>query len=203
MQQFTQITGENRWASVARLFAEGWFEPVSDDDVFELYTLAQILDTLEADLGYSLQHFGLIRQNRSRIVELHKEGNPSRINVYFDQSPATALGISSRYSNIAQSYVSIKAASRRPDITLEKVDNSDRSVLLIEVKKTEDDAYQRDSIYKVFGYLYDFADLWQSDCLQALLIFPKYIEKTLDAPSTMELMCADDRDRLRTALSSF
>lgn len=167
---------EDRWQSVLRLLRKGWLEPISGDDLFELYTLVLILVVLEHDRGWGAPKPGLIRRGRRQVAIFNPASMGVCVEVYFDQSPATQFDVSSAYSNILAAYHGIQGARRRPDIIV-RVHLSGEIVrtVLFESKNTEEAGYKRASVYKVLGYLKDFEALWGVSVDQtpkACLVFP-------------------------------
>lgn len=190
-----------RWYALLMLLATGWLEPVSDDDIFELYVLALVLDVLanECDLGIPVE-YGLVRANRRHVARF--DANGTDLLVHFDISLARILKRGGRYSATVASYDGITGAERRPDIVLTRQGADERRVLLIEVKRSDDGRYLSDSIYKVFGYLYDFEG---SDVdLDAVLAVPESVGPIqAGTPSAVTIVSGDDRPALTAALQRF
>jgi hypothetical protein len=73
---------------------------------------------------------------------------------------------------------------RRPDLAIEAGRPGHRRWLLVEVKRTVDPTYIADSVYKVLGYLADFAPALQgSPEPQALLLVWRLPSATSRAPA--------------------
>lgn len=196
-QLFEYSVLEDKWALISKLIGIGWLAPIEDDDLFELYLLALILDLLENEHGYSVQAVGLLRHRRAEIARLTRPSDNSTVTVYFDQSPTEAFGIRSNYKQVIDSYSGLTGAERRPDLMLCKNDQQGTRYLIVEAKHATSPVYQRDSIYKVFGYLYDFRELWAKDLSiqpHALLVFSHEVKKINDLPSDLAVCSGDDRE---------
>ena len=181
------------------LLAVGWLEQISDDDLFELYVLVIVLDVLSDELGLGNPvEYGLLLRERRYVAAF--EGTAGTVRVFFDQSPATALGIPGRYTAVRDAHLGISGAERRPDILVEfdPVDPALASTrILVEVKKTTDGRYLSDSIYKAFGYLYDFQALWAGGTgpnPKIVLVVPEGVSSR-EGVSVPEMMIASAGDR--------
>lgn len=152
-QLFEDALEETKWESILKLLHRGWLEPVKDDDLFELYALMKILDALKNDLSFGEPtSLGLIKQNRRQIATF-KRPDGLLASVYFDQSPVELFDASSQYKNILSAYEGFTARSRRPDITVKfQLFNQRERIIFFECKKSEDEKYSRDSVYKALGF---------------------------------------------------
>lgn len=195
-----------RWHAILMLLAVGWLEPISDDDLFELYSLVLVLDVLSNELGLGAPiEYGLMLRDRRHVAGF--ETPTGRIRVFFDQSPTTALGVISRYAAVREAHQGLIGSERRPDI-LVTFDPSDVTAvpaqILIEVKKSTDGRYLSDSIYKAFGYLYDFQSLWAPlhRNPKLILLVPEGVSPKADVtiPEVM-VISADDRAGLARGLA--
>jgi hypothetical protein len=159
--QFFDVLMESKWSSIAALIGKGWTAPVKSDDLFELYSLVRVLDCLKQSGRFgNIERYGLIRFNRSEIVKF-KRDDGAVLSVYFDQSFATIVHkYSSNYQNILTSHGFQNISPRRPDMILKFEKSGVEKYLIIECKETDNEKYIRDSVYKCFGYLYDFKAVW-------------------------------------------
>ena len=203
---YESVAREGRWESIAGLIRAGWFEPIPDDDLFELFVLMKVLSTLRDRLNFGEPYeLGLIRSGRREVARFRR-ADGVRADVYFDQSPAEVFGFDrSLYKAILASYENLSGRMRRPDITVKfSVPNREKR-LLIECKRTDDDGYRRDSVYKVLGYLKDFSELWSGShqSLKAVVVFPESIRLKDASIETGELglVAGDDDARLAELLS--
>ena len=203
------LESANRWQITRDLVATGWLSPIDPDDLFELYVLTLTLDVLERDLDFVATGWGLIRAGRSEVASLDRSTDGCRAKVHFDQSPDSISDASSRYRDLTKNHLGIEGRGRRPDVVVRLVGdgpNADRW-LLIEVKKSSDGQYVRDSLYKVFGYVYDFAPLFTGEQLtdgpSAVLVFPSGVHRKGEPSSAIRLISGDDRARLAEALREF
>ena len=138
-RRYEMETSDNqaRWFSVLSLLAVNWLEPVSDDDLFELYVLILALDLLSDELGFGEPvEYGLVTSRRGHIAMFQSEHQAVR--VYFDQTPATVLGISTEYGQVFAQHRGMSGGERRPDILVVAERGSETRLVLIEVKKTQD-----------------------------------------------------------------
>ncbi len=187
------------WYSVLALLAVNWLEPISDDDLFELYVLVLTLDVLSAELGFGEPtEFGLLIPGRKHVAAFEKEDRT--LAVHFDQALAGIIRAPSAYGNVVRGYVGISGSERRPDIVIVAGAGEARRVVLIEAKRSSDGGYISDSIYKVFGYLYDF----RSDIVpaKAILVIPSGVEQ-IEAPSADQqllIVSVDARESFVRAL---
>jgi len=78
--------------------------------------------------------------------------------------------------------------------------------LLVECKRSDDDGYRRDSVYKALAYLRDFTALWTETRQRpkAIVVFPGSLElknRNGRGESDLVLVGAEDRDRMVGLLS--
>lgn len=194
---------EARWHALLMLLAVGWLEPVDIDDLFELYSLVMVIDVISQELGFGdPDEFGLVLPGRKQVASFDRDCGT--LKVFFDQSPSAAIGVRGRYRDVVRSHRGVTGSERRPDIilTLER-EGEPRRTLLVEMKKSRDGTYISESIYKVFGYLYDFADCWPvpSEKPKALLLIPEGVEQVAPSPGVV-VATADDRHAIARALSA-
>lgn len=185
----------NRLEALMKFIQVGWFAPVSDDDLYELYILFLLMDIIENDLGYGEPiEYGLLDPKRDHVAKFGVGGD--EIFIFFNQSPTTAFSAKSEYINVTRAWSGISSSSRRPDILLlVKGSNGRTKKVLIEVKRTDDGPYTRDSIYKVFGYLHDFRTMWADTTPPyAILVFPDHIRPTSEVVG-FELLLASSTYR--------
>jgi hypothetical protein len=203
-REYTSVFELPRWAYVLNLIQAGWLEPIRDDDIFELYTLIRLVDILSERLGFSTtSRLGLIMSGREEIVRLDRQEDGASVRIYFDQSPVTIFGVQSAYRALLANYEGFNPTSRRPDISLRFSLPDGHRVLLIECKDTTDDGYTRDSAYKAFAYLSDFAELWSKNQDQApkvIVVFPTNVIEKTQMIAEIVLVGADDSPRLATVL---
>lgn len=152
-----------RWNILLQLLQRNWLQPTHDDDLCELFVLSEVISVLAEDLGFGEPlHYGLLGSQVEPAAILQKD--QVRVSVYFDRAPTSVIGGEYRYRQLASRYEGVDARERRPDVlvVVENAENA-RRLLFIEVKNTSSSGYVRDSIYKVFGYLHDYADAFSSD----------------------------------------
>lgn len=208
--EFDATVNQNKWESILRLLLRGWIEPVSDDDLFELYILVMVLDVLETEAGYGQPfQYGLIKSKRREVARFRRASDGAEVDVYFDQSPKTILGTSSEYMNIINQYDQFTGSPHRPDILLRfRLPDGTIRHLVIEVKQTNDPQYMRDSIYKALAYLKDFAELWKSAATQSpktILAFSQAMSRkraSTDTGRDLVIISPGERTRLASLLES-
>ncbi|MHC2276937.1 hypothetical protein ACVME8_003548 [Bradyrhizobium diazoefficiens] len=196
-----------KWKHIVTLLSANWLSPVSDDDLFELYALALVLDVLEHECGFGPPvEFGLNVSGRSHVARFQKQAEA--ICVFFDQSPVSFLNAPSRQLEILDAHEGMRPHPRRPDITIVHSNgaSSHNRVHFVEVKKTSDGSYISDSLYKAFGYLKDFAALWRSTDAnpKVTLLVPENVSFKGGDLSTLEVVFVSSMDRngLRQVLTT-
>jgi hypothetical protein len=186
-----------RWKHIVTLLSANWLSPVSDDDLFELYVLTFVLDLLQHECGFGLPvQFGLNAAGRTHIARFEK--GESSVHVFFDQSPTKFLEARSVQLELLDAHEGVRPVPRRPDIVVVHNSGSVRRVLFVEVKRSTDGSYVSDSIYKAFGYLTDFADLWSSSAAnpKVALIVPENVSlKTSKNVHDIEVVLVSSMDR--------
>ena len=188
-----------KWYTTMSLLAVNWLEPVSDDDLFELYVLVLALDVLSDELGFGEPiEYGLVTSRRSHVA-LYQD-HCRRIRVYFDQTPAAVLGLSTEYGQVFAHHRGISGGERRPDILIVAEGEDAARLILIEMKKTADGRYISDSVYKMFAYLYDFRDTaGVGGTVKAVLVVPGGVSPAPDAPAGREVFVVSGDDRTGVA----
>ncbi|GEL42918.1 hypothetical protein [Methylobacterium flocculans] len=194
-----------RWSLMLQLLRSNWLEPVSDDDLFEIYGLSTVLSVLSEDLGLGEPvHYGLLGSTLEPAATYRMVD--ATVRVWFNRTPGRVLGITSRYATVNATYSGLGGFDRRPDIMLVLERGLDRRTFLVEVKNAGTKAYLRDSVYKVFGYLHDYAQVFADRPTDlAALYVPEGMVGFLgteEAASGMTIVCEGDRPRLASALRS-
>jgi hypothetical protein len=190
-----------RWQHIIELLTVNWLAPLSDDDLFELYALVLVLDVLEHDLGLQPPtQYGLAAPGRDHIALFEHGAN--RVRVFFDQSPASALGYPSYQLTILAAHDGVRGVPRRPDLVVVCDGAQGRRVAFVEVKKTADSGYISDSVYKALGYLSDFRAIWAGipSNPKIVVLFPEAIApKTATKIAEQEVILASSADRATVA----
>lgn len=188
-----------RWYNILALLAVNWLEPVSDDDLFELYILVLTLDLIADELGMGEPvEYGLVTRGRGYVAMF--ENSHRTIKVFFDQTPSAVLKLNTRYTGVIKGHRGLTGGQRRPDIILVSESGDGQRIALVEMKKSSDGRYLSDSVYKVFAYLFDFGHLI-ADRLRAVLVVPTGVTYLHDGnPPAVVVASGDDRPGLAQAL---
>ena len=183
------------WYTVLSLLAVNWLEPVSDDDLFELYVLVLALDLLTDELGFGEPvEYGLVTSRRGHVALFENEHQ--KVQVYFDQTPAAVLGIPTEYGQVFAQHRGLSGGERRPDILVVAQREDEKRLVLIEMKKSADGRYISDSVYKVFAYLYDFrGTAGAGRTVKAVLVVPSDVSAAPSAPPDRTVFVASGDDR--------
>jgi hypothetical protein len=165
-----------RWQHTLELLAANWLEPISPDDLLELYAVVLVLDVLESDLGLAAPaEYGLATAGRDHVARF--ESAAGTVRVFFDQSPHVTMGYASYHLSILDAHQGIRGVSRRPDVVVVRDSPQGRRVCFIEVKQTADSSYTSDSVYKALGYISDYRAIWNQapSNPKVVLLFPEDI----------------------------
>jgi hypothetical protein len=160
----------------ASLATAGWFAPLSDDSLFELFVLSSTIQHIVSKWGEP-RRLSPIRMGE--VIASWDLPDDVSIRVHFDSTP-TEVRRTSRYLRLSRQHPGIfNASARRPDITIEVVRKKVSRFTIIEVKNPAEDSdnYRRLSLYKCFGYLHDFAEVLDLDDGEDIcfLVFPDKI----------------------------
>lgn len=193
----------DRWGAIVSLLQSGWLAPIDEDDLFELYVLAVVMDVFEHELGFGAPtDYGLIRTGRDLVAKFSKDSR--HVTIFFDQSLSVAINAPSEYIEVSRRHIGLEGSPRRPDISVVLSDGDSSRVLIIEAKRSTDGRYLRDSVYKAFGYLYDYQQLWTtvSSRPKVLLVAPEGITPT-DLEGDVAVVAAEDRSSVVASLERF
>ena len=166
------------WNNVLSLLAVGWLEPIDDDRLFELYVLVLVMAVLSEECAFGEPvEFGLVTAGRRHVAAFDRRG--ATVRLYFNQTPATVLGVETRYSTIIRAYSGITGAPRRPDLLIVVERDGSKRLIIVEVKETSDRDYISSSVYKLFAYLHDFEVMFSGQTgVKAILLVPEGIART-------------------------
>lgn len=205
--RLTQSDPDGRWHAILMLLSVNWLEPVSDDDLFELYILVLVIDVLSSDLGLgSVQEFGLVAAGRRHVAKF--DSPKGDVSVFFDLSMRAILGSRGRYSKLVSDYDGVSGSERRPDIVVMRKSPGEYArplVALVEVKRSESETYISDSIYKAFGYLHDYQSIWQDMPFlpRIVLAVPGPVSIKVGRPYLeVGVVSGDDRESLSRMLAA-
>lgn len=167
----SKVDDLGRWRRSAYAAAVGGVEltPSDPEEVFELLALSRVLDALEQDLGLGPAKSFWLRIGtgaRSGPVAEFNDREGGAVEIYFDRTPSFLLGRRTPYIDVFHGHEGLgQGADRRPDIVVVRHRaGGARAIFFLEVKlpgREQVGRYLRDSVYKAFGYLYDFAGLWE------------------------------------------
>jgi hypothetical protein len=148
------------WAAYLKLICDGWIQPAADDKLFELYMLAVTIDVCAEELGFGDPvESGLITAGRKWVARFRRESG-QELRIYFDNSPPRRANQGPQYAVVTETYAVALGKAKRPDIRVTLHAEQEERHVLVEVKKTSDDAYMLSSVYKCFAYLYDYSYLF-------------------------------------------
>lgn len=203
-QDFETAVTRGKWVQIIELLSRGWLAPVSNDDLFELYALIIVMQLIENGMGLgSPVTYGLIQHGRSAVATYVDPMRNLTVEVFFDQVPSRIFGCRSEYLDVIAAHDGIGGQERRPDIIIRFSTPYAERRLIVEVKETEDQAYMRDSVYKVLGYLRDFAGAWEGLADQrpkAVLFFPSGVRLRSPPDADLTIASSDRPDDLLRAM---
>lgn len=185
--------GRWRRSAYAATLSTSTLAPIDAEDVFELLALARVFDALEDDLalGPPRSFWMRIRTGaRGGPVAEFGDGQGGSVEIYFNRTPSFLLDTPTRYAEVFQRHKGLGLGSdRRPDIVVVRyARGGKRSIFFLEAKlpgPSSSGGYVRDSIYKAFGYLYDFAGLWdETQSLKIGLYVSTDVGPTAEAAAT-------------------
>lgn len=206
-----QTLRQKKIDTIIDLISRGWFEPIRDDDLFEIYILVLLLNMLTARYGTPYKFNGIGSLSRKEVVKWLIKDSDVSLSLYFDQSPESITGCPYLYTKIASKYKGVSVRPRRPDLTLRFQGQGFHRFLLVEAKMTRDKDYINESIYKSVAYLKDFEAIWQRDYEQKpkiILIFPESeitkISTSSEAESAddLEILSSNETERIARLISS-
>lgn len=192
------------WYELLSLLKVNWLAPVDDNDLFELYVLVLTLDVIEEELAFGgAEAYGLVTSSRGAIATYRAHDRTVR--VFFDQAPPAPLGATTRLKALSPFYATFATLrARRPDVTVtvDGLDDASRT-FIIEAKRTDDGRYMSDSIYKMFGYMFDLASLLPKSGSRAVLITPNGAEPRPGHVGEPLIVCSgNDRDHFGSTLKA-
>jgi hypothetical protein len=144
------------------VLSAAFVHPDNQDDLFEFFVLTKVILGLFSAAEWQQVAIGLpLEKAVARFT-----AKDLTCTVYSNTSPSEALkwasGYRWKYNQVFSLYAGIDYRTRRPDIIVEFVKHGHPPVpIIIETKFSEDPNYIRDSVYKTFGYLADFDELWK------------------------------------------
>ena len=121
--------------------------PNNMDTLYEIYILFKIVEKIEND---SLQ-MAVLKSGNDYTV--HSEFEDKEVNIYYQHLPEM---FQNNNLKKLRPFYNLQLTNKRPDIIVEYLKNDIKTYKIIEIKRTQDPNYIRDSIYKVFGYLKDY-----------------------------------------------
>lgn len=131
-------------------------KPANDDTLYELYIFFNLVDSLK------VKKLGLLMPNNDYTVLGYYDN--CEIKIYYQEVPKDDFSYS-KYKEIFKNY-DINVSLRRPDILIE----FNGSYRIVEVKRTSNQNYIRDSVYKVLGYLNDFKQVKFSKNIPGIIV---------------------------------
>ncbi|MCC7554323.1 MAG: hypothetical protein KO202_07545 [Methanobacteriaceae archaeon] len=145
---YEELFIKNTLEKLKELLSKQLIKPASDDTLYELFVFFKLISALD----YDKINLGLLMPGNDYSVKY--EDDDIKLKIYYQNTP-TIFYENSKYKNIFENY-QINASLKRPDIILEFEKDNKKIYRIIEVKRTKEDSYLRESVYKVLGYLGDF-----------------------------------------------
>lgn len=162
------------------LLRERQLAPEDFDDLFEVWTLLVLVE-IHLQEGWKLREAILIGGDTSPKrpkFTLEKDGMTVEL---FYQTIPPEMGKASAYKSIFSEY-DLDASMRRPDVTVRVTwPTGQVQRVIVEVKRTRDQQYILDSVYKTLGYLSDFKDTVGPNSPLAILVVWDGITRTKTA----------------------
>lgn len=191
-----------KWSLALELLRTNWLEPVDDDDLFELFGLSTTLSVLADDLGLGEPiHYGLLGSALEPAATFKIPD--AVVKVYFNRTPQRLFGVGlSRYLGVIGTYSGIGGYDRRPDILLRiEHETKGNRTFIVEVKNANTQVYMRESIYKVFGYMWDYEAIFVGQTgRRAVIYVPDGITTFSGVEETASgLVIVSEGDRARLA----
>jgi hypothetical protein len=145
-----------------QVLSASFIHPENQDDLFEFFVLMKVILGLSGAKAWDKISVGLPME---KAIARFEQGE-LMCTVFANTSPSEALPWAStfkwKYNQVFTLYKGVGYRTRRPDIIVEISKPGMHPLpIIIETKFSEDQAYIRDSVYKTFGYLADFEQLWQ------------------------------------------
>jgi hypothetical protein len=211
-REIKDVDRESNWRAAFALLQNDWLEPIDDDDLFELFTLALVLKSVEQYSGFGPPiGVALLTKGRDWLAKFKQDARI--VEVYFDQSPVSRFDCSSEFIAVVSAHVGIPGKAHRPDILVRAWYGDGVSrVTILECKNSTSADYISESIYKVMGYILDFESLWtapHSHPIQAVLVVPTGIRLRRGPTATVQrlrVVSADERhefDEIISSITSF
>lgn len=169
-----ELANENLLRNLLR---EKQLAPEDLDDLFEVWTLLVLVEIHLRD-GWELQEAILIGGDTSpKRPKFALEKDDMTVELFYQTVPAE-MGKASAYKSIFNEY-DLDASMRRPDVTVRVTwPTGQVQRLIVEVKRTRDQHYILDSVYKTLGYLSDFKDTMGPNSPLAMLVVWDGITRT-------------------------
>jgi hypothetical protein len=200
---------KGHWMAAYTLLRCGWFEPVADDDLFELYVLSLLFSCIETQSSFGRAKAVSLRVAGRAWLARFERKDGAILEVYFNQSPVTLFGCRSEYSALVSKYDGVTGSAHRPDIILRlSAPNQAPCTVLVECKNTDQFTYLSESIYKVLGYIRDFDSLWTAGMHQpprAILVVPSGVSVKRGSKvgsDELRVVSASNLDDFRASISN-
>lgn len=171
--------------------------PEDLDDLFEIWTLLVLVE-VHLKEGWELRKAHLIGSDSSpKRPKFTLEKDGATVEIYYQTVPSE-MARSSAYKSIFSEY-NLDAAMRRPDVTVCVTwPTGVVQRLIVEVKRTRDQRYVLDSVYKALGYLADFKEVVGPNSPLALLVIWDGVKKikNSDYPAPIQIVTAAELPKL-------
>ncbi len=130
-----------------------------NNTLFEIYIFFIVISKLEKLAVKDFEIHLYFKRYKTEQVSAVLEGGTS-VKVFYQQVP-DIFKSKSKYLKMNENnrFGLKRVVVRRPDIIFEITENENTYYRIVEVKNASRCEYMRDSFYKMFGYIYDFANV--------------------------------------------
>lgn len=165
---WTQIVVGTNEGLIAEVLGQALLAPGNHDDLFEVWALLTLVHRY-LDAGWNITQARLIGGlHAAKLPRFVLELDGRIVEIYYQTIPDEMAKVS-RYKAIFQDY-DLRSAVRRPDLTVVSNGVGNTSRYIVEVKRTKDQTYIADSVYKTLGYLSDFGAVLTENKPRAVLL---------------------------------
>ncbi|MDO5851180.1 MAG: hypothetical protein Q4Q23_01680 [Methanobacteriaceae archaeon] len=153
---------KNNKQELITLIEKQILKPLNNNQLYEIYIFFNLIN------NFNNEHLkiGLLHPKNDYTAKIRK--NNKTINIYYQHTP-NEFKTKSKYNKLNY-YYDLQITTKQPDIIIEYEENNKKTYRIIEIKRTKDPNYIRQSIYKVYGYLKDYEEIQLKKQYPAILI---------------------------------